>query len=56
VVYAAAFWVIGTKLHPSKPRKRNRGGAHGARLQGHIEVASSQPLTVMPGWLDATSM
>ena len=41
---AAALGVISAEIKPPDPRKRDRARAHGARLQGDVEIAAGEPL------------
>src|SRR5947207_809062 len=42
--YRAALGIGRAVIQPPYPRERDRGGAHRARLQRHVEVAIDQPL------------
>src|SRR3974390_7590 len=41
----AAFRIGRAQIKPAEAGEGHGGGAHGARLERHVEVASGQPLT-----------
>ena len=40
---ATAFRIVGPKIEAPQARKRHRGGAHRARLQGDVEIGTREP-------------
>ncbi len=44
IFHATPLFIAGRKIKPFKARQRDCRGAHGTRLQGHIETAPQKPL------------
>ena len=44
VLDAAAFRIIGAEIEPAQAGKADRRGAHGARLEGDVEIAFGKAL------------
>src|SRR5918997_681355 len=46
VLHRSALGVVGGEIDPPDAREGDRGRAHGAGLQGHVEIAVAEPLVV----------
>src|SRR5438034_8305082 len=48
VLHAPALGVRGTEIKPPETREGDRGRAHGAGLERHVEIAVSEPWRPLP--------